>query len=366
MAERIVAILDDPNASMADVVAAVKQATTDLEQQTEVLAALGLVAPGNLAGHADTTGVCRESGWPAALAQSWPQEWLGYDNMLRMATGTDTQGMIGAAQTQCVNDLTAKSKGVKDTPELDSRLQRLYDRNIDWRRRCEMVYERQRAQLAANTLDGCTFAPVINQRSERIVQKLGNKYPMRPVVPQPPLAEPQSPPPGVRHRQQQQQQCQRPASTGRIGLHSRTLKERQELGVPLSPKQAAYLRAAAAASQVLDHEEGAKLMQQMLGEDLLAMAMEDMNNSIKVRSKSPDKVPAGIQKLYDDARLKQGRMAETVKVTKEAELKARSRSAPRSLAVQYREVGPRLLNHFDAAKSPSSAEKHAHKPTGQR
>jgi DNA-binding XRE family transcriptional regulator len=146
------------------------------------------------------------------------------------------------------------------------------------------------------------------------------------------LAEPQSPP--ARGRQQQQQQQlpkphQRPASTGRIGLHSRTLKERQELGVPLTPRQAADLRTAAAASQVLVGEAGGKIMQRMLGEDLLAMAMEDMSNSIKIRSKSPEKVPAGIQRLYDDARLKQERMAETIKVTKEAEVKARSRSAPR-------------------------------------
>jgi hypothetical protein len=90
--------------------------------------------------------------------------------MLRLAAGINTQGVAHAAESWHAGDTIFGSKGVKETPELDSRLQRLYARNMDWRRRCEMVYERQRAQLAANKLDGCTFAPVINQRSERIAQ----------------------------------------------------------------------------------------------------------------------------------------------------------------------------------------------------
>jgi hypothetical protein len=54
--------------------------------------------------------------------------------------------------------------------ELEERMRRFYTRNVDWKRRCALVYARQQAAQAQEATQGCTFAPAINRRSEQIVQ----------------------------------------------------------------------------------------------------------------------------------------------------------------------------------------------------
>jgi hypothetical protein len=53
---------------------------------------------------------------------------------------------------------------------IEERMRRFYARNVDWKQRCAKVYDRQREELKQGETKGCTFAPVINKRSEMIAQ----------------------------------------------------------------------------------------------------------------------------------------------------------------------------------------------------
>jgi hypothetical protein len=54
--------------------------------------------------------------------------------------------------------------------ELEQRARRFYERNMDWKRRCGQVYERQKHAAETEATQECTFSPAINRRSEKIVQ----------------------------------------------------------------------------------------------------------------------------------------------------------------------------------------------------
>jgi hypothetical protein len=49
-------------------------------------------------------------------------------------------------------------------------MRQFYERNVDWKRRCAMVYEQQREQLKQGETEGCTFAPAINRKSDKMAQ----------------------------------------------------------------------------------------------------------------------------------------------------------------------------------------------------
>jgi hypothetical protein len=53
---------------------------------------------------------------------------------------------------------------------VEERMRQFYERNVDWKRRCAMVYERQREQLKQGETEGCTFAPAINRKSDKMAQ----------------------------------------------------------------------------------------------------------------------------------------------------------------------------------------------------
>jgi hypothetical protein len=53
---------------------------------------------------------------------------------------------------------------------IEERMRRFYARNVDWKQRCAKVYDRQREELKQGETKGCTFAPAINKKSERIAQ----------------------------------------------------------------------------------------------------------------------------------------------------------------------------------------------------
>lgn len=53
---------------------------------------------------------------------------------------------------------------------IEERMRRFYARNVDWKNRCAQVYERQREQQQEGEVEECTFAPVINKKSERMAQ----------------------------------------------------------------------------------------------------------------------------------------------------------------------------------------------------
>lgn len=54
--------------------------------------------------------------------------------------------------------------------ERSARLQQLYDRTVQWRKRCEERYSKERQEQEASALDGCTFAPTINVASAIMAQ----------------------------------------------------------------------------------------------------------------------------------------------------------------------------------------------------
>lgn len=104
------------------------------------------------------------SKFPAGFGASEAQEWLGYDTVMHAAGGQQQQQQQGAA----VEALVAAKP--KLTPELDAKLQQLYRRNVDWRRRCEVVYAQQKHAEVREEMKKCTFVPRINQKSAKIVQ----------------------------------------------------------------------------------------------------------------------------------------------------------------------------------------------------
>jgi hypothetical protein len=53
---------------------------------------------------------------------------------------------------------------------IEERMRRFYARNVDWKNRCAQVYERQREQQQLGETEGCTFAPAINKKSDKIAQ----------------------------------------------------------------------------------------------------------------------------------------------------------------------------------------------------
>lgn len=98
----------------------------------------------------------------AGAVASEAQEWLGYD------------GLAGSKQQQKQQQSDAVDVVVatkpKLTPELDAKLQQLYKRNVDWRRRCEGVYAQQKHADDREQMKECTFVPRINAKSAKIVQ----------------------------------------------------------------------------------------------------------------------------------------------------------------------------------------------------
>jgi hypothetical protein len=101
-----------------------------------------------------------------------PQEWAGYDGLMGLrqqqrkgGKGAGSSGGGAKLDPEDVNSYRAKQ-----TPELDAKLQRLYQRNVDWRQRCEVVYARQRYAEVASELQECTFQPEINKKSQQLVQ----------------------------------------------------------------------------------------------------------------------------------------------------------------------------------------------------
>jgi hypothetical protein len=102
-----------------------------------------------------------------------PQEWAGYDGLMGLRQqqrkagrgGGSSGGGAGRIDPDDVNSYRARQ-----TPELDAKLQRLYQRNVDWRQRCEVVYARQRYAEVASELQECTFQPEINKKSQQLVQ----------------------------------------------------------------------------------------------------------------------------------------------------------------------------------------------------
>lgn len=108
-----------------------------------------------------------------------PQEWLGYEGLLglqqqQQCAGNSCSDGGGKPLPWPYDGKDVNAYKAKVTPELDAKLQRLYQRNVDWRRRCEMVYTRQRYSEMKEELQGCTFHPVINKKSEKLVQVCAN------------------------------------------------------------------------------------------------------------------------------------------------------------------------------------------------
>jgi hypothetical protein len=108
-----------------------------------------------------------------------PQEWSGSDGLMGLrqqqrktgsGAGVGSAGGAGVKQQQPVDPQDVNSYRARATPELDAKLQRLYQRNVDWRQRCEVVYARQRYAEVASELQECTFRPEINKKSEQLVQ----------------------------------------------------------------------------------------------------------------------------------------------------------------------------------------------------
>jgi len=52
---------------------------------------------------------------------------------------------------------------------LEERMRRFYERNVDWKRRCALVYQRQREAMEQGEAKSCTFTPVINKKSEKFI-----------------------------------------------------------------------------------------------------------------------------------------------------------------------------------------------------
>lgn len=52
---------------------------------------------------------------------------------------------------------------------LEERMRRFYERNVDWKRRCALVYQRQREAMEQGEAKNCTFTPVINKKSEKFI-----------------------------------------------------------------------------------------------------------------------------------------------------------------------------------------------------
>jgi hypothetical protein len=94
---------------------------------------------------------------------------MGLRQQQRKGAGGSSAGGAGGRQ-QAVDPQDVNSYRAKQTPELDAKLQRLYQRNVDWRQRCEVVYARQRYAEVASELQECTFRPAINKKSEQLVQ----------------------------------------------------------------------------------------------------------------------------------------------------------------------------------------------------
>ncbi|WIA14378.1 hypothetical protein OEZ85_002907 [Tetradesmus obliquus] len=374
------------------------------------------VAAGSAGGKGSSEGL---AGYGAILegfdGSGGPQEWAGYDGLMglrqqqrKAGPGAGSSG--GGAGSGKLDPQDVNSYRAKHTPELDAKLQRLYQRNVDWRQRCEVVYARQRYAEVAGELQECTFQPEINKKSQQLVQHNNMRYPQRPIRPITPLAP-------AAADQQQQKQKQRPASTGRMGLKRWPDKQQQQQQREQQQEQhSAALRAAAAAAAVLGEEAGRQLMDHMLrnsrrsatatapmqtatatskkaeqkqqikqqqqqqqqqhvdvddsGDDdgftfsspskanaaagsssKGANSGGKSNSSSPQRQASPPKVPAAARRLYEDAFVKRERQAQLQEVTQATERKARSWSAPRSGA--YRDVAPRVYNYMqDGGASP--------------
>ncbi len=54
--------------------------------------------------------------------------------------------------------------------ERSNRLRQLYERTVQWQKRCNERYAQERAEREASALDGCTFAPQICTASQLIVE----------------------------------------------------------------------------------------------------------------------------------------------------------------------------------------------------
>ncbi len=112
--------------------------------------------------------------WRQGLRAEHEQQHVSHGDSSLAQGSVGSGGKCGGSSTGPTPGVAAASPSPprlrRDTPELDERLERLYARNLDWRRRCEAVYQRQRAAEADAELDGCTFAPAINRRSELLAQ----------------------------------------------------------------------------------------------------------------------------------------------------------------------------------------------------
>lgn len=76
----------------------------------------------------------------------------------------------GQQQQELAPEVPAKQPIKLPAHVIEERMRRFYARNVDWKNRCAQVYERQREQQQLGETEGCTFAPAINKKSDKIAQ----------------------------------------------------------------------------------------------------------------------------------------------------------------------------------------------------
>lgn len=76
----------------------------------------------------------------------------------------------GQQQQEQAPEVPAKQPIKLPAHVIEERMRRFYARNVDWKNRCAQVYERQREQQQLGETEGCTFAPAINKKSDKIAQ----------------------------------------------------------------------------------------------------------------------------------------------------------------------------------------------------
>eukprot|EP00879_Flechtneria_rotunda_P007539 GHRR01007908.1.p1 GENE.GHRR01007908.1~~GHRR01007908.1.p1 ORF type:complete len:997 (+),score=431.54 GHRR01007908.1:3390-6380(+) len=326
--------------------AAAEARLTPAEQ--EKLWRQGLRGPGS---------ICNRQGCEHAEVHKYPADgaegWMGYEG--QDAAGRKGQGLAAAAKGKA-----------QQTPELDEKLQRLYARNIDWKRRCKAVYERQRSIIAKGETAGCTFAPNINPKSEKIARHLGGAYPMRPIRPATALATSEDVY-SSRHMQRDSSKP-RPASTGRIDLRTQrrpaSAEPAQGLGLlqsstSMQQRVGAMPAAVSSVASTLANTVGQQLLNN--ANRLLESSAENAENA-REQSITPSKHLSTVDRLYEDAAIKRERAAKVAEVTNKVEKQARAWSAPRSRANAG--VAPRLYDHLQPSGSPPRQARHQHVPTG--